>query len=166
MKLSKDISSELYQQYKSIARDDFQKRIRFVERNTKQLEDLPFSQYIEIQCEYLFALYEVAAYYQYITKSDALIELVIEENIFEYKGLNIYAELLHRKAKAYYHVIDYVNANKIFKALVKIDDHPNYYKEDYIKNKIDYLRYKSQRLRAASIVMFLFIIHEFWPINN
>lgn len=155
MNFTGEIEKLVYQEYLELNSSDFQQKIRFYERNTREIQQLPFTISTEIQCDCVMAYFEVGAYYKYLEKVDNLIQLVIEENIFSVKDKNIFEELLFRKAAASYNVVDYYKSEYVFSELIKINPTNEIYKKAYTRCNVDKLRYEGQQFRAMTIILFI-----------
>lgn len=155
MSFANDISELIYLEYQDIDAKAFQSKIRYFEHNKKAIAQLPYRMRLEMSLEYVVSLFEVGEYYAYLKHVDTLLAKVIDENLYSIDGDDIYQELLYRKGAALYNVVDYHQANHVLKELCKIDPNSDLYKQTFLKNKIDSLRYKGQKIRAIIIGMFL-----------
>jgi len=155
MNFTGEIEKLVYQEYLELNSTDYQEKIRYYERNQREIQQLPFSISTEIQCECVMAYFEVGAYYKYLEKVDMLIQLVIEENIYNIKNKNIFEELLFRKAASSYNIVDYYKAEYVFSELIKINPTNDIYKKAYTRCNVDKLRYEGQKFRAATIILFI-----------
>ena len=155
MSFTNDIEEHIYQEYLSIDVKAYQSKIRFYEYNKKAIRMLPYKQRLEISLEYVVSLFEVGEYYEYLEHVDKLLEKVIEDNIFSIAGDDIYQELLYRKGASYYNVLDFVKADHVLGQLCRINKKNELYKKTYYRNKIDYLRYQGQKVRASIIGLLL-----------
>ena len=72
-------------------------------------------------------------------------------------GDDIYQELLYRKGAALYNILDYHAAEHVLAELCKIDPQSELYRRTFCRNRVDAHRYKSQRIRGATIGMFLLV---------
>jgi len=155
MKFANDIEEMVYLEYQEIDYTEFQEKIRYFERNRKAIATLSYELRLELSLEYVVSLFEVGEYYQYLKHVDKLLAIVIEENIFSVDGDDIYQELLYRKAASLYNIVDYYGADHILKELCKIDPENEIYRRTYMKNSVDCLRYQGQKMRAATIALFI-----------
>jgi len=145
----------IYEEYMCISHDAYHEKIRYYESRIGEILKMPFVLSTEIRLDYTFALYKVGAYGQFLRKVDSLIRLVIGENIYEFRGKDVYKELLFRKAMSHYRRQEFGLANKVFSALLKMDHGKPEYKKEYFKCLRDSKRSKNQRTRALSILIFL-----------
>ncbi len=155
MSFANDIEEIVYLEYQSIDVKAYQSKIRFFETNKKAIGMLPNDMNLEINLEYVVALFEVGEYYTFLQLVDDLLVVVIEDNVYSLDGDDIYQELLYRKGAALYNILDYYKAEYILAELCRIDKESELYHKTFIKNKIDSIRSKSQKSRAIIIAMLL-----------
>lgn len=154
MKFAKSIEKEVYDEFLNIDRKSYQQQIRYFEKNKSEIHKLPPEYRIVIDVRYVFALYEVQDYYGFLTRVDKLINYVVSENIYQIDGEDIFQELLYRKGKAAYGVLDYYKADHILSELVKIDNASKRFDNAYLSNAIDKNRYEGKILSAISMILF------------
>jgi len=111
---------QTYLQYFRLGDTSFREKVRFYEENPEALSTLYFNEKIDVDMDYLICLFEVGRYERFLEKVDPIIEIIIEENIFEFRNENIFNDLLLKKAACYYHTNQYEKANTILKQLIKI----------------------------------------------
>ncbi len=111
---------QTYLQYFRLGDTSFREKVRFYEENPEALSTLYFNEKIDVDMDYLICLFEVGRYERFLEKVDPIIEIIIEENIFEFRNENIFNDLLLKKAACYYHTKNYEKANAILKQLIKI----------------------------------------------
>ena len=155
MSFVNDIEEVVYLEYQTIDQKAYQSKIRFYESNLRAINQLPEDMNLEINLEYVIALFEVGEYYPFLRRVDPLLVKVIEDNVFSIDGDDIYQELLYRKGAALYNVLDYYKADHILSELCRIDKNSELYEKTFKKNKIDAMRSKSQKSRAIIIAMLL-----------
>ena len=155
MNFTREIEELVYQEYIGIEPSDYQEKIRYYERNKREILQLPFNVSTEIRCECAIAYFEVGSYSTYLKMVDELIQLVISENIYKIKGKNIFEELLFRKAASSYNVVDYDKGEYVFSELIKIDASNDLYKKAFVKCSIDKLRYEGQFFRGLTVLLFI-----------
>ena len=112
-----------YYHYYQIDKSSFHDKVRYYEGNLEKMEILPFHEKIEVEADYLFALFEIGKYKKFLSLADLMIETVIMENIYQLDGRNIYEELLFNKAACYYNLGLFDKAIYICKELIKINPH-------------------------------------------
>jgi len=120
------LKTSFYLDYYRIGTQSYRDKVRYYEANKDQLQFLDFNQQIEIKIDYILCLFEIGRYEYFLDKVDHIIELVVIENVFHYNGYDIYNELLFRKSACLYNTNKFNAAERILKALIKIDsDHIN-----------------------------------------
>lgn len=155
MSFTNEIDSHIYNDYLEISPIAFQDKIRYFEKYRDRIILLPFNYSIEIQCDYVEALYHAEKYNKIIKVIDRLIETIIIENVYDIKGEDIFKSLLLIKANALHQCVEYQKSKYVTTELIKIDGYNAATKDIFIKNNIDLLRYDGQKIRGFSILMFL-----------
>ena len=133
----------------------FRDKVRYYESNRTQVKFLTYEERIDIDLDYLLCLFEIGKYHKFLSKTDALIEIVIMDNIFVYNGLNIYNDLLFKKAACLYNTGQYQKAEKILKAILKLDNTNDPARMLFGKCKRKQGRDWYEATKALAIVMFL-----------
>lgn len=118
-KLSHD--SPAYLSYFGIDQKNYADRISWYESNYLEIHNLDKKQRVEIELDYTLSLFQVGRFHQYISQSERLIELVINDNIYTVNGEDIFQKLLFNKAASHYNVNDMDQACHILMELCKID---------------------------------------------
>lgn len=116
-----DYSRQLYFNYFGLGDDAWREKVRYYEANKKAINNLYFDERIELDIDYLICLFEVGRYERFLMFADPIIESIITENIFTFKGENIFNELLFKKAACYYQLHDYKKAKDILLQLISMD---------------------------------------------
>ena len=155
MRFASDIEDLVYFDYLEIDYNAYQERIRFFEKHKKQILVLPYEMRLELSLDYVNALFEVGDYYAFLRHVDKLLEIVVMDNLYDLNGVDIYQELLFKKASAYYNILDYIRAEHVFSELIKINPKEDLYKQAFIKNRADKLRYDGQRTGGMIIAIFM-----------
>jgi len=147
--------SKLYDQFSEIDRSSFRSIIRFYEEHRPDINSLDFQEYFELHLVYLTALFEVGAYEELLRKVDPAIYTVIDQNILEFEGKDIYVDLLTKKASSLYHLRQFDGAIHICQELIKMKKSyslpPLLLKKCLLKKAPRYVG----RLRALSIFSLL-----------
>jgi len=156
LKAANILQDLIYLEYLEIPPGAYQNKVRYYEKHERALNRLPFDVLFEIRIDYSRALFASKEYMKFLVIIDKLIETTITSDIFELNGVDIYLELLHKKAKAAYFSADYKTAEFIFSELIKIKPEDNCTKKEYFINAVEYLRYQGQSIRATIILLFLF----------
>ncbi len=156
MKFSNEISDLVYQEYLEIEPKAYHDRIRFFEYNKKPIAKLSYEHRLEISLEYTIALFEVGEYTRFLKNVDQLLAICINDNIFlSIDGVDIYQDLLFKKACSLHNTVDYKGADHVFSELIRINKTNFTYQRAYKRNKVLLLRDRGQRIRAIVISMFM-----------
>ena len=158
MQLSKSTyrHSTLYRHFREIGSTEFQAIIRFYERHEDAIENLEGGERFDLLVIYTDALFQTNKYQSFISAANQAIELSIYFNIKLHRGVDIYHELLFKKAAAHYHLLQYDKTEYILRELIKI--------EHYDKLSILFLRKCLRRIKPAylmnarAISIFLFLL--------
>lgn len=76
---------------------------------------------LELEADYLLSLFELGKYNKLLKRIDPLIEEVIEKNIFRINDLDIFEELLLKKAAALYNTHNISESNRICFEILKLN---------------------------------------------
>lgn len=116
-----DRNSDFYFEYHRMGNSAFRDKVRYYESNKEKIHFLSYEERVDIDLDYLICLFEIGKYHKFLTKVDPLIEIVIIDNIFDYNGINIYNDLLFKKAACLFNTGQYNKSEKILKTIVKLD---------------------------------------------
>lgn len=133
----------------------FRDKVSFYESNKELMNFLNYEERIDIDMDYLLCLFEIGKYHKFLSKVDALIELVIIDNIFYFNEVNIYNDLLFKKAACLYNTGQYVKSEKILKAILKLDPSDDSSRMLFGKCKRKQGRDWYESTKAVAVVMFL-----------
>ena len=150
--------NHIYWQYFKLGDLAYRDRVKLFEDNPAEISKLIFEDRIEIEIDYLFCLFEIGRYERYVSKVDSLIELVIEENIYDFRGVDIYEELLFRKAACYFQLKQYENSNRILKQLISLNKTNPYYIGLYTISKRKIHKDVYMSIKAIVIVCFMVVL--------
>lgn len=148
---------KIYLDYFRLAEDAWRERVRYYEENKEAIDALYFDEKIELDIDYLICLFEVGRYERFLRFVDPVIETVISENIFTYKGENIFNDLLFKKAACHYQLHQYPKSKDILRQLISMDTSNGMYIGLYsicnrkINNDL-YLSIKATAMAALLIV--------------
>lgn len=120
-RFDRDNDNELYIQYFNIGVTSYREKVKFYEQHILNRDALDFESQVDIDLDYLQALFEVGKYHRFLSKVDHYIELVIMENIELHNGEDIYSVLLFKKAACLYNLHQYEASLVILEQLQKID---------------------------------------------
>lgn len=112
---------EIYLQFKELDRTSLRNIVQYVEKNRDAIEDLDSEEFFEVYATYCRALFDLGNYTRYITESEQLLFLSIDQNIYEFEGEDIYASTLFRKAAGLFNLGNHTEAKQILIQLLKID---------------------------------------------
>ena len=128
---------------------------RYYEKHEAEILELDFDEYFELLVAYTDALFEIGAYRRHQLMADVVIETVIELNITDYQGRDIFHGMLFRKAASCYNTFQTDKAEHILKELLKMDpthkDHLFFFKKCRSRQYPDIL----SGFQAAGIFCFL-----------
>jgi len=155
MKFTEQIEQQIYNEFISIETDAYQEQIRYYDNNRSEIRRLPYEYHTFIECKYAKALFEVKDYYGFLTIVDRLITMVVRDNIYEIDGVDVYKDLLYKKAYSTHKILDYYKADHIYSELVKINPDDVSYNKGYLQNSIEKKRYEVKYLNAVSIILFI-----------
>ncbi len=114
-------NKNFYFEYHRMGTKAFRDKVRFYEDNRSIVNQLNYDDRIDIDLDYVLCLFEIGKYHKYLSKVDRLIEVTIVDNIYEYNGVNIYNDLLFKKAACLFNTGQYIKSEKVLKAIVKLE---------------------------------------------
>jgi len=112
---------EIYNHFKEIEPQAYHKIIDYFEKNEARIFRLEFEKQFEILIAYLDALYESGKFIRLLDYVDDAIEASVFHNIKYFNGTDIYRHLLLQKAVACFKTLQYEPAERILKALLKMN---------------------------------------------
>ena len=127
MKFNLPKNKDFYFEYHRMGTKAFRDKVRFYEDNKANVGLLTYEERIDIDLDYILCLFEIGKYHKFLSKADSLIEVVIIDNIFEYNGMNIYNDLLFKKAACLFNTGQYIKSEKVLKSIVKLEPANNCY---------------------------------------
>lgn len=133
----------------------FRDKVRFYEDNKSHLSQLKYEDRIDVDLDYILCLFEIGKYHKFLSKADALIEVVIMDNIYDYNGVNIYNDLLFKKAACLFNTGQYLKSEKVLKSIVKLDPENNLARSLYGKCKRKQGRDWYEGTKAVAMVMLI-----------
>lgn len=148
-------NKDFYFKYHRIGSKAFRDKVRFYEENKSYLGQLDYEERIDVDLDYILCLFEIGKYHKFLSKVDSLIEVVIMDNIFEYNGLNIYNDLLFKKAACLFNTGQYIISEKILKSIVKIEPDNDLARTLYGKCKRKQSRDWYEGTKAVAMVMLM-----------
>jgi len=150
--------SKVYRDFKEVEATAFRTIIRFYESFENEIRKLEFGEYFELLIAYTNALFEVGSYQKHLLMADVAIEASVMHNIKFFGGVDIFHQMLFKKAASCYHSKDYPKADYILRELIRIDP--------FDKDAILFLKKCLRRMRpdliqntrAASVFLFFMVI--------
>ena len=115
--------SQLFRNFAAIEPEDYQRMIRTYEELENQVGRLDPDEYFELTVRYVDALFETGAYRRHLLMVDLVIIASVERNIKFFKGQDVFARMLFRKAASAYRTQDFQQAQHIAQELTRI--YPN-----------------------------------------
>ncbi|MFZ1750281.1 MAG: hypothetical protein WAU01_08825 [Saprospiraceae bacterium] len=111
----------VYLQYFRLGETAYREKVRYYEENPDEIAALYFDDRLDIDFDYLYCLFEVGRYERFLSKVDPFIELIVVENIYEFRNENIYHELLFRKAACLYQMKQFSKSEEILRQLTRMN---------------------------------------------
>lgn len=143
-----------FYQFLEIEQDSHYEKVRFFEDHKNSIKNLDFDFRIFIWCDYAMSVFEIGRYQEFIKLSDEIIPLVIEENVYEVRGVAVYEALLFRKAASLFNIHQYEEAEYVFSELCKIEKEP-INKKAWRKAKYRILKSSVRFMEAISVLFFI-----------
>lgn len=150
--------TKIFVQYFNLGATSYREKVRFFEENRYFFDFLHFNTKIEVEIDYAFCLFELGKYERYLNFVDNLIETVIKENIYLIDHINVYNELLFRKAACLYQLSKYTDSEYILMQLVKMEKDNALYLGLYVMTKRKILKEKFINLKAVAVASFFIVI--------
>lgn len=113
-------NKDFYFEYHRLGNKAFRDKVRYYEDNRSYIQYLSYEERIDVDLDYAICLFEIGKYHKFLSKADGLIEAVIMDNIFSYNGVNIYNDLLIKKAACLHNTGQYVKSEKVLLSILKI----------------------------------------------
>ena len=133
----------------------FRDKVRFYEENKAHIGTLSYEERIDVDLDYAICLFEIGKYHKFLSMCDPLIEVVIMDNMFTYNGVNIYNDLLFKKAACLFNTGQYTKTEKVLKALVKLEPESGVMRTLYGKCKRKQERDWYESVKAVAIVLLI-----------
>jgi len=110
-----------YIKYFRLGETSYREKVKYYEDNYDLVQHLYFDDKVDIDMDYIQSLFEIGRYDRFLSKVDTILEVIIMENIYEFKGENIFNDLLFKKAACLFHNGNYDEAKNVLRQLIKID---------------------------------------------
>ena len=143
-----------FYQFMEIEQDSHHEKVRFFENNRSSIKSMDFDFRIYVWCDYALSVFEIGRYQEFIKLSDQLIPLVVEENVYEVRGISIYEALLFRKGASLFNIHQYRESEYVFSELCKIEKEP-INKKAWRKAKYRILKSSVRFMEAISVLFFI-----------
>lgn len=114
-------SKSIYINYFKLGYNAYREKVMYYEENPDAIASLNFDERLEMDIDYLYSLFGVGRYERFLSKVDPIIELIIEENILEYKSENIFQEILFKKSACLYQLQRFKKSDEILQQLVRMN---------------------------------------------
>ena len=115
---------ELYLQFYTLGHRE---RLSFFETYIRSNPFIAPKEKNEMAIDHLLALFEIGKYEKFLYEVDAMIEFVVEENIYQHNGEDAFRLLLFKKAAAHYNMEEMEASKSILFQLKKMDGSNNLY---------------------------------------
>lgn len=123
---------ELYLQFYNLG---YRERLAFYDTYIRTNPYIAPKEKNEMAIDHLLAIFEIGKYEKFLYEVDAMIEFVIEENIYHHNGVDAFRLLLFKKAAAHYNLEELENSKSILVQLKKMDGSNKLYSQ--LINRID-----------------------------
>ncbi|MBK8702024.1 MAG: hypothetical protein IPN29_21620 [Saprospiraceae bacterium] len=143
--------SDLYLRYYAL---DFRERLAFFDQYIKDNPLLDYEERKEIRIDNAIALFEIGRYERFLYQVDAVIEMVVEENVYTHNGDDIFLTLLFKKAAAHYNLGEMEAANQIVVQLIRMDTANRLYKWLHSKIEKNLTIESDQRSTLITVICF------------
>ena len=135
--------------------DAFRDKVSYYESNKALVHYLTYEERIDVDLDYLLCLFEIGKYHKFLSKVDSSIELVIMDNIFFFNEVNIYNDLLFKKAACLYNTGQYKKSEQMLKSILKLEPTNDSARMLFGKCKRKQGRDWYESTKAIAVVMFL-----------
>ncbi len=113
-------TSRVFKAFRELERSDHRSVIRFVENYQREIRNLEFEEYFELQLNYAYALFEIGDSHRFLRCVDKLLEESIQHNVKYYYNEDIFAKLLFKKGACHYRMRQWKKAQHVFSELLKM----------------------------------------------
>lgn len=146
--------SDIYLQFKELDRTSLRSVVHYFEKNKLLLNQLEVQEYFEILATYASAIFELGQYGKFIPVADEILYLVIDNNIYEFEGEDVYCSMLFKKAASHYNLSETQTAENILFQMIKM--YPdNKYVISFYRKIISRQKSISRFTRAAAVALIL-----------
>ncbi len=114
-------TSEIFDAYQSIAKQNASQKITFYKRHESFLATVPLDEKLDIVLDFHEALFELGHYSDYLIRCDETIELLFDSNLFPIFRKEAIQKLLFNKAGSQLNLHKLDQSEETMKALIKMD---------------------------------------------
>lgn len=114
-------NKDFYFEYHRIGNKAYRDKVRYYEENKSSVGHLSYEERVDVELDYVICLFEIGKYHKFLSKVESLIVVVIQDNIYNYNGINIYNDLLFKKSACLFNTGQYNKSEKILKTVVNLD---------------------------------------------
>lgn len=165
---------KVYRNFKALEPTAWLQIVRFYERNEEEIQQLDFDQYFDCLLTYSEALFQSGQSAKHLVMSDEVIRQIFQKNLTTWRGEDVFAQTLFRKAASHFNLDEISRAEHVLRELIKIrpyDKNPQKLLfRCFRKKKPSFLK-KSRVLAllfflvaVPGIAVDLFIVRPFFPI--
>lgn len=148
-------NKDFYFEYHRIGNKAFRDKVRYYDDNKSSIGFLSYEERVDVELDYVICLFEIGKYHKFLSKVDALVEVVIVDNIFIYNDVDIYNDLLFKKSACLYNTGQYTKSEKVLKSVVKLDPENDYARTLYGKCKRKQVRNWYRTIRAIGTTLLM-----------
>lgn len=144
-----------YIDYFNIESNRYSEKISFYEEHKASFDLLLDEVKVEVELDYLLAVFEVGRYDRFLSKVDAFIEWTIIENVETFQEKDIFSLLLFKKAASLYNTSRISEATYVLKELIKIDPKQELYRKLF--RRCHRIQFNSRFTMIKGLIVFLLI---------
>jgi len=148
-------NKDFYFEYHRMGSKAFRDKVRYYEDNRSYIGQLKYEERIDVDLDYILCLFEIGKYHKFLSKVDSLVELVIIDNIYDFNGVNIYNDLLFKKAACFFNTGQYIKSEKVLETIVKLEPENNLVRTLYGRCKRKQGRDWYESTKAVAMVMLI-----------
>ncbi len=130
--------------------------IHFFEKEESRIQKLEFTEYFELLVAYVEALFEVGQHRKHLLMVDRVIEESIAHNVHDFKGQDIFRQMLFRRAASLYHTRQYHEADYVLREMIRINPRDEDASRLMQRCRLRLRPALGRNTKAAAILIFLF----------
>lgn len=165
---------KVYRSFKALEPTAWLPIVRFYERHEDDIRQLDFDQYFDCLLAYTEALFQSGQSAKHLVMSDEVIRQIFAENLTTWRGNDVFAQTLFRKAASHFNLDEMGRAEHVLHELIKIrpyDKNPQTLLFRCFRSQKPAFLKKSRALAllfflvaVPGIAVDLFIVRPFFPI--